>query len=109
MADETNPSNPTPKKNPQSQKRSTLMTVIVLIVLLGFFWLRRDGSDSTDMSGATTEQPVAQQLPAEQESDVYNDEGSAQTDEAGAEGSDAEGAMTTGTENADDESSAGAV
>ena len=83
MADQTTPpenkssQDPTAKKSSPTQKRSTLTTVIILVLVLGFVWLTRQWSDS----GATTdEQPVA--APAQDGAAVENDGSSAQTDKA---------------------------
>jgi ribonuclease T1 len=115
MTDRTNPPNTSPNQNPnqnpQGRKRSTLTTVVVLIVLLGFFWLSREWSDNAGPSDASTEQPVAEQLPAPEAPAVENEADSIQADGEGSEASDAD-AAATGAENDDgalsDESSVGA-
>ena len=71
------PQNPTAKKSSPTQKRSTLTTVIILMLVLGFVWLTRQWSDS----GSTPDgQPVA--APAQDGATVQNDGSSAQTDNA---------------------------
>ncbi len=108
MADQTTPpknrpsQGPTAKKSSPTQKRSTLTTVIILLLVLGFVWMTRQWSDSGSTSN---EQPVAAQLPAQDGATVENDESAAQTDNA-AESGDADGAAAPESDASESDQSA---